>query len=195
MHARVPLSDLRALAAFRYELRCFLAFSEQAARAAGIEPQQHQLLLSLAGLPANCKPNIRSLAERLCVQHHTTVALVDRLEERGLLRRERSTTDKREVMLRLTGAGSELLQKLSREHRAHLRRVGPEMVAALGSILDGRGWDSRPDLREVPARDPEMGPAARKSAISAGPGRPPKPSVRSVDENARQPLQPPLPLR
>jgi DNA-binding MarR family transcriptional regulator len=140
---RVPPSDLRALAAFRYELRCFLSFSEQAARAAGIEPQQHQLLLAIAGLPTERRPNIRTLAERLCVQHHTTVALVDRLEERGLLRRERSSQDKREVLLRLTEAGSEVLQSLSRAHRAHLREVGQEMVAALASILDDRGWDSR----------------------------------------------------
>jgi DNA-binding MarR family transcriptional regulator len=142
--ARVTQTDLRALAAFRYELRSFLAFSEQAARAAGIEPQQHQLLLAIAGLPAQRRPNIRTLAERLCVQHHTTVALVDRLEERGLVQRQRSSRDRREVLLRLTAAGTELLQRLSREHRAHLRKVGPEMVAALASILDRRGWDSPP---------------------------------------------------
>lgn len=142
---RVPLSDLRALAAFRYELRCFLAFSEQAARSAGIEPQQHQLLLAVAGLPAGQRPNIRTLAERLCVQHHTTVALVDKLEERGLVQRERSTTDKREVLIRLTPGGTELLQQLSRRHREQLRTVGPEMVAALAAILGDRGWDAVSD--------------------------------------------------
>jgi DNA-binding MarR family transcriptional regulator len=140
---RVPLTDLRALAAFRYELRCFLAFSEQAAREAGIEPQQHQLLLTIGGLPAGQRPNIRTLAERLCVQHHTTVALVDKLEERALVRRERSTEDKREVLVRLTEPGQELLQQLSRRHRDHLQNVGPEMVETLGAILDGRGWDAQ----------------------------------------------------
>ncbi|HYP90737.1 MAG TPA: MarR family transcriptional regulator [Polyangiaceae bacterium] len=137
---RVPLSDLRALAAFRYELRCFLAFSEQAARDSGVEPQQHQLLLAIGGLPAGQRPNIRTLAERLCVQHHTAVALVDKLEERGLARRERSTEDKREVLVRLTEPGGQLLQHLSRLHRAQLQSVGPEMLAALGSILGGQGW-------------------------------------------------------
>jgi len=140
---RVTLSDQRALAAFRYELRRFVAFSEQAARAAGIEPQQHQLLLAVGGLPAGQRPNIRTLAERLCVQHHTTVALVDKLEERGLVRRERSSEDKREVLVRLSQAGAELLQQLSRQHRGQLQSVGPEMLAALGAILDGRGWDTR----------------------------------------------------
>lgn len=140
---RVPQTDLRALAAFRYELRCFLAFSEQAAREAGVEPQQHQLLLAIGGLPVGKRPNIRTLSERLCVQHHTAVALVDKVEERGFVRRERSTEDKREVLVRLTDAGSELLQQLSRKHRDHLQNVGPEMVAALGSILGDRGWDAR----------------------------------------------------
>lgn len=131
----VSLSDYRALAAFRYEIRCFLAFSEQAARSAGIEPQQHQLLLAIRGLPPKRRPNIRALAERLCLLHHSTVALVDKLEERGLVRRERSTEDKREVLVRLTGAGAKLLRDLSRLHRDRLQQVGPEMVAALSAIL------------------------------------------------------------
>jgi DNA-binding MarR family transcriptional regulator len=139
---KVTLGDTRALAQFRYELRCFLAFSEHAARAAGIEPQQHQLLLAIGGLPAGDRPNIRTLAARLCVQHHSVVALVDKLVERGLVRRERSTEDKRQVLVRLTEPGADLLQALSKEHRRHLQRVGPEMVAALAAILDDRGWDA-----------------------------------------------------
>ncbi len=156
---RVPQTDLRALAAFRYELRCFLAFSEQAARAAGIEPQQHQLLLALGGLPPKQRPNIRTLAERLCVQHHTAVALVDKLAERGLVQRERSLEDKREVLVRLTDAGSQVLQELSRRHRLHLQRVGPEMVAALAAILGDRGWG--------PARGDDADQAAEPSAVRA----------------------------
>jgi DNA-binding MarR family transcriptional regulator len=133
--ARVPTKDYRSLAAFRYEIRKFLAFSEQAARAAGIEPQQHQLLLALRGLPPDLPPTIGTVAERLCVQHHTAVALVDKLEGRGFLLRERSTVDRRQVFLRLTPSGSALLRKLSELHRAQLRNVGPAMVAALQGIL------------------------------------------------------------
>jgi DNA-binding MarR family transcriptional regulator len=133
--APVSVSDYRALAAFRYELRCFLAFSEQAARAAGIEPQQHQLLLAIGGLPPGLRPNIRTLAERLCVQHHTTVALVDKLEQRKLVQRERSSEDKRQVLVSLTKDGTKLLRQLSRLHRRRLQSVGPEMVEALSSIL------------------------------------------------------------
>ena len=146
---KISLSDTRALAAFRYEIRKFLAFSEQAARRAGIEPQQHQVLLAVQGLPAGRRPTIRAVAERLCVQHHTTVALVDRLEAAGLVARERSPDDRREILLRVTEEGSARLAELSELHRDQLLAVGPEMVAALGAILG----DLRP-RRRAPARRP-----------------------------------------
>lgn len=134
---RVQTSDYRSLAAFRYEMRKFLAFSEKAARAAGIEPQQHQLLLALRGLPKDLRPTIRSVAERLCVEHHTAVALVDKLARHGFVLRERSTADKREVLLRLTPAGNAILRRLSALHRAQLKEVGPRLVTALKTILRG----------------------------------------------------------
>ena len=133
---RVTTADYRSLGALRYEIRRFLAFSEQAAREAGIEPQQHQLLLAVRGLPSGARPTIGTIAERLCVQHHTTVALVDKLEARGLLRRERSTFDRREVLLYMTPEGDAVLRGLSALHREQLRTVGPAMVAALQAILD-----------------------------------------------------------
>src|SRR5436190_22442147 len=83
--AEPSLADYRALAEFRYQIRCFVSFSERAARSAGIEPQQHQLLLALKGLPGELTPSIGTLAERLCVTHHTTVGLVDRLVAAGLV--------------------------------------------------------------------------------------------------------------
>ncbi len=132
---KVSLADYRALAQFRYEIRKFLAFSEGAARAAGIEPQQHQALLALRGLPSASEPTIGALAERLCVQHHTAVALVDKLEQHGWVERERSTTDRRQVLLSLTEEGSELLAKLSILHRDQLGAVGASMVEALDTII------------------------------------------------------------
>lgn len=132
---KISTSDYRSLAAFRFELRSFLAFSERAARDAGIEPQQHQLLLALRGLPPDLRPTIGTIAERLCVQHHTTVALVDKLEAAGLLTRERGTEDRREVFLQLTPDGEAVLSRLSALHQAQLRTVGPRMVAVLSAIL------------------------------------------------------------
>jgi DNA-binding MarR family transcriptional regulator len=141
---KVTLTHYRQLAAFRYEIRKFLAFSEQAARAAGIEPQQHQLLLAIRGLPEDVRPTIGALAERLCVQHHTAVALADKLEERGLLRRERSSNDRREVLLSITLKGESILRELSALHHQQLSAVGSTMVDALAAILaEGRPTRTR----------------------------------------------------
>jgi DNA-binding MarR family transcriptional regulator len=134
--SKLSISDYRSLSAFRYEIRKFLAFSEQAARAAGIEPQQHQLLLALRGLPLGTRPTIGAVAERLCVQHHTAVALVDKLQERGLVDRVRGVTDRREVFLELTRDGQELLRGLSALHKKQLRTAGPAMVEALARIVE-----------------------------------------------------------
>jgi DNA-binding MarR family transcriptional regulator len=141
MWPKITQSDYRLLASFRYEVRKFMAFSEQAARAVGIEPQQHQLLLALRGLPDRMRPTIGTVAERLCVQHNTAVALVDKLEERKLLQRERGLEDKREVLLKLTPDGEALLRKLSSMHREQLAVVGPAMVTALQAVLEERSDD------------------------------------------------------
>src|SRR5690348_5936422 len=132
---KISSSDYRALAAFRYEIRKFLAFSEQAARDAGIEPQQHQLLLAVRGLPEGTRPTIGAIAARLCVNLHTAVALVDKLEGSGLIGRERSTEDRREVLLRLTPDGDAVLRTLSSLHRQQLQSAGAEVIRALRNIL------------------------------------------------------------
>lgn len=140
-------ASYRQLAAFRYEMRKFLSFSEHAARNAGIEPQQHQLLLAIRGLPSGVRPTIGSVAERLCIQHHTAVGLVDKLEGHGLLERERGTSDRREVLLRLTPEGEAILRRLSTLHQQQLVVVGPAMVGALSAIVaDAVG----PSLSQVP---------------------------------------------
>jgi DNA-binding MarR family transcriptional regulator len=135
---RISSPDYRALAAFRFEIRKFLAFSEQAARQAGVEPQQHQVLLAVQGLPADSRPTIGTIAERLCVQHHTAVALVDKLEAAGLITRERTSPDRREVLLALTTSGFAKLRELSELHRDQLQHVGPDMVATLTAILNAQ---------------------------------------------------------
>ncbi|MEY4546179.1 MAG: hypothetical protein RL685_2374 [Pseudomonadota bacterium] len=150
---RVSNADYRSLASFRYEIRKFLAFSEQAAREAGIEPQQHQLLLAVRGLPESTRPTIRAVAERLCVQHHTTVALVDKLEDRGLILRERSKADRREVLLRLTSEGEDMLRSLSAAHRRQLRTVGPALLAALHTVVAEQGKRSPAAARATSAQD------------------------------------------
>jgi DNA-binding MarR family transcriptional regulator len=131
-------AEYRALAEFRYQIRRFLQFSAEAAREHGLEPQQHQLLLALKGLPDNARPTIRELAERLQIQHHSAVELVDRLAEHGAIRREHTGADRREVLLRLTRHGSALLRRLSLAHHNELGKTGPVLVKALTSTIRGR---------------------------------------------------------
>ncbi len=138
------IGDYRALAEFRYQIRRFLSFSEQAARAAGMEPQQHQLLLAIKGLPPDRRPTIKALAERLCVQHHTVVALVDQVEARKLVRRKRHAKDRREILLLLTAQAERILRGLSVLHREQLRIVGPTLVEALASIVGQQQQQARP---------------------------------------------------
>lgn len=131
----VRKSQYQALAEVRYQIRRFLNFSEQAARSAGLEPQQHQLLLALKGLPAGKRPTIGDLAERLQIQHHSAVELVDRLERRRLVRRSRGDVDHRQVFVRITRRGETMLRRLSLPHLAELRSTAPGLVHALNALL------------------------------------------------------------
>jgi DNA-binding MarR family transcriptional regulator len=131
--------DYRALAEFRYEVRRFQNLSEQAARAAGIEPQQYQALLAVKGLPASFDATVGVLAERLQIQHHSAVELVDRLESHGLLKRARSRADRRQVLLRLTSRGEEILRQVALPHRAELRSSGLTILRALQTVMAHSG--------------------------------------------------------
>ena len=135
--------DFKAMAELRYQIRRFLRFSENAAREAGIEPQQHQLLLSVRGLPDNLKPTVGVLAERMQLQHHSTVELIDRLADRGFLCRLRATDDRRKVLVKLTHDGEEFLDKLSLHHLQELQSTGPE-VCQDSANSDRRDSESQP---------------------------------------------------
>lgn len=131
----IPITEYQALAEFRSQLRRFLRFSEQAARAAGLKPQQHQLLLAVKGLPEGRKATISVLAERLQLAHHSTVELIDRLAQRGFIQRRREEADQRQVLVSLTPQGEEALRNLSLAHRAELRSAGPALVQTLTLLL------------------------------------------------------------
>jgi len=128
---KLTLTDFESLAELRFQIRRFLATSEQAARAVGLEPRQHQLMLALKGLPPGARPRIAQLAQRLHIQHHSAVELVNRLANAGCIRRERSGNDRREVLLQLTPRGEKILNELSLQHREELRSGGPALVQAL----------------------------------------------------------------
>lgn len=131
-----PSSDslIERLAEFRYRLRTFLQFSEQAAHTAGLQPQQHQLLLQIAGAPADALPTIAYAAERLGLRHNSVVELANRSVEEGLLERTSDEADARRVLLRVTSRGARLLQKLATHHRSELEVMGPALIEALTHI-------------------------------------------------------------
>jgi DNA-binding MarR family transcriptional regulator len=126
-------SDYRALARFRYALRVFLRFSEDAARADGLTPNQHQLLLAVRGFPGG-RPTIGDVAEWLQLQHHSTVELVDRVVDAGYVRRIADRDDRRRQRLVLTAAGARTIERLSEIHRAELRRFRGELHDVLSEL-------------------------------------------------------------
>ncbi|MGC1451658.1 MAG: MarR family transcriptional regulator [Candidatus Sulfotelmatobacter sp.] len=132
---KLSLSDYQALAEFRYQIRKFLRFSEQAVEAAGMERGQYQLMLAVKGMPEGVRPRIRELANRMQIQHHSAVELINRLETGGYVRRERAQDDRREVLLALTSKGEQVLAELALHHHDELRRAAPDLVAALRRLM------------------------------------------------------------
>jgi DNA-binding MarR family transcriptional regulator len=135
-----PLSDedYRAILAFRDQLRSFLVWSEQRARAAGLTPAQHQLLLAVRGHPAPRAPTIGELAAHLLLRHHSVVGLVDRAQAAGLVERRSDPHDRRIVRIALTPAGEQALAELTAEHLREL-----SVLAEMGAAVRGRDRPSR----------------------------------------------------
>ena len=134
----LDIPDYRRLAELRYQIRRFLHFSENAARARGLEPRQHQLLLAVKGLPEGLEPTIGVIAKRLFLRHHTTVELVDRLVKLEAVQRERGLRDAREVKVRLTSVGEAILRDLAVVHRDEIESSGHALAAALQDVMKDR---------------------------------------------------------
>ncbi len=131
--------DYERLAEFRYALRCFTAFSENAARAAGLTPKQHQALLAIKGMPSGVDVTVGDLANQLMVRHNSAVELVNRLEQNGLLLRHHDERDARRALLTLTPKGEAALLDLSAAHLEELRRAGPEISSMLKAFVPAFG--------------------------------------------------------
>ncbi|WP_367848577.1 MarR family winged helix-turn-helix transcriptional regulator [Rhodoferax sp. WC2427] len=130
-------ADYEALSEFRYQLRRFLRFSEDAAQAEGLTPLQYQLLLHIKGYPGREWATVGELAQRLQTQQHGVVALVSRCEAAGLVERTASAADRRQVEVRLTPAGDTCLQRLAQLHHTELRSLtGGFQVANISAFND-----------------------------------------------------------
>jgi DNA-binding MarR family transcriptional regulator len=132
----VSAAGYRQLAEFRFRIRQFLHFSEEAARSYDIEPQQHQLLLAIKGLPEHTRPTVTALSRRLCLRHHSTVELIDRLVEQGAVARRHNDEDHREVFIELTPHGEELLHRLSDLLWQELSVTGPALAVSLLAVVN-----------------------------------------------------------
>ena len=129
-----PDSLLRTLADFRFEVRRFLHFSESAALDAGLQPQQHQLLLQVAGAASGASVTIAYVAERLGLKHNSAVELVDRSVREGLVQRSIDALDRRRTILHVTRKGRQLLDRLSDDHARELRERAPRLEKALNHL-------------------------------------------------------------
>ena len=115
--------DFQDLADFRYAMRLFLRFSEEQARAAGVTPQQHMLLLAVRGHASYPDVSIGDVAERLQVRHHSASRLVDRAVQRGLLERRADPEDRRKALVSLTGNGEQILTAVTAANKEELRTL------------------------------------------------------------------------
>jgi DNA-binding MarR family transcriptional regulator len=134
MSEHLSAADYRALARFRHALRIFQRFSEDAARAAGITPAQHQLLLAIKGWDGDGAPTIGDVADWLQLKHHSTVELCQRAAAAGLVETSHDRSDARRHLLELTNAGDAKLAALSLLHRDELRRFRTEMQDVLREL-------------------------------------------------------------
>ena len=159
MSKKISSPEFRALAELRYRIRLFLKEGDAAARVAGLEPQQYLMLLAIRGLAPEVQPKIQTFAERLALKHHSAVELVDRLEQRGFVRRTRSKEDRRQVLVTLLPRGEKLLERVVQQRIGELRASGRELVKAIDALLrDGRTGNKT-------GRLPREGSGARNKKI------------------------------
>ena len=129
--SRASDADLRTLAAFRYALRKFLRFSEEAATSAGLTPQHYLALLAIHGHAPRDSVTLGVLAERMQVRANSAVGLADRLARRGLVRRRPSPEDGREVRLELTARGGRAVRRVAGLNRRELTRLRDDIIHLL----------------------------------------------------------------
>jgi len=128
--------DYESLADFRYTVRQFLKFSENAAEAVGLTPNQHQALLAIKGLGIGGAMSVSSLAEKLFLTPAAAAELAATLQARGHLTVH--IKPKRRAHVRLTDQAEELLRRLTPAHLHEIREMAPELMQALRALQDHR---------------------------------------------------------
>lgn len=124
----------RGLAGFRFHVRKFFAFSEQALAQAEITPLQYQALLAIRAHQGDKLISTRALADHLFAKLSSTVELVDRLAKSGLVERVRRPEDRRVAYVTLTTLGRQRLARLAELHLAQHRKQLPELLAVISQL-------------------------------------------------------------
>lgn len=132
--SRLPKRNYEALADFRFALRRFFAFSEQAAAEAGLSPQQYQGLLAVKGAHGRSELSIQEIAERLMIRHHTAVELVNRLEGNGFVARVKRPDNHRRVDVVLTAKAERIMDSLAAAHLRELEAIRPTLDELLAQF-------------------------------------------------------------
>ncbi len=143
--------DYGRLLTLRNGLRRFLRWSEQQAEAAGLTPNQHQLLLAVRGHDDPRGPTIGEVADYLLLRHHSTVELVDRADAAGLVTRYRDPDDRRVVRLQVTDEGAERLESLATLHLEEIDRLSLQLPAAWSGIRPDQPTHGLPGASSAPA--------------------------------------------
>ena len=164
MAIEITPDEYRALAELRYRIRHFLHEGDAVAQAAGLEPQQYLLLLTIRGLPRGEEATIQTLAERLALKHHSTVELIDRLETHGYVRRSRGRDDRRRVMVSLLPRGERLLEQVARHRIGELRANGQALVRAIEQLLEKAPQATPMKVRSGTEKAASKRPATKRGA-------------------------------
>lgn len=163
---KLDVAHLQRLAEFRFQLRRFLHVSQEAAERVGLHTQQYQMLQCVRGMPEGILPTIANVAERMLLKHNSTVELVDRTIEQGLLRREGDVDDHRRILLSATPRGERILAALAEFHTRELEQSGPELVHALDGIVNATRGATRNAMRQA-TRQANMRGAARNDRVNS----------------------------
>jgi DNA-binding MarR family transcriptional regulator len=141
----MPLAqeDFTRLLELRTGLRRFLRWSEEQAKAAGLTPAKHQLLLAVRGHPNPAGPTVGEIADYLVLRHHSAVGLIDRAMADGLVERNPDPRNKSAVRITLTPGGAAKLDKLAQAHLEELAHLAPTMQALWRAIEQTDGQRGR----------------------------------------------------
>lgn len=134
MGDKLSAAQYRELSDFRYSVRRFQHFSDNAARAAGLEPRQHQMLLAIKASDHETM-TVGDIADRLMIRHHSAAELIRRTENRGLVTRTRGAKDRRQVFIQLTALGAQSLSTLAASHHRELQSAAPDLIRNLQRII------------------------------------------------------------